>query len=394
MSCACFPYGVRKMTQEFKKIKPTTNTIYRGDNLGIMRAMPDECVDLIYIDPPFFTQKDYKNIWGDKESVFDYGDNFFDGFEDTKDYFESHIMSGNKGLSAYLEWMRYRLVEIHRLLKSTGSLYVHIDYHAVHYLKVILDEIFGYKNFQNEIIWRRKFGSNATSTPRRFSSNTDTILFYTKTKKYIYNQQYLPHDPDYIKKTYRHDDNDGRGKYRIGDLSAPSYSPTLIYNYKDYEPPKKGWRVNKARMEKLEKENRLAFPKKKTGRIQQKRYLSEVNGNPVENIWDDIKMLQDRSPEKTGWPTQKPLALLERILKTSSKEGDVIFDCFAGCGTAMHAAHNLKRKWIGIDVSPTAIKVNKERLEKVGANVHVKDENELPVKLDSKKKKSKNKKTA
>jgi site-specific DNA-methyltransferase (adenine-specific) len=343
--------------------------------------MPDKCVNLIYIDPPFFTQKNYKNIWGDKESVQDYGADFFNGFEDTRDFFERHINSDAKGLKAFLEWIRARFVECERILKDSGSFYLHLDYHTVHYAKVMLDEIFGYKNFRNEIIWRRKKGSNATKKARRFSTNSDTILFYTKSKQYLFDLPYLPHDEEYVKKTYKFDDNDGRGLYRLGDLSAPSYSPTLIYDYKEYKPPRKGWRYNQSKMKQMDEEGRLKFPTKETGRIQQKRYLSEMKGNPVENIWFDIGALQDKSPEKTGWPTQKPVALLERIISSSSKEGDIVFDCFAGCGTAMHAAHNLKRKWIGIDISPTAIRVNQERLEELGAKVNVVDENDLPVNL-------------
>lgn len=368
---------------KYKPIKPSTNTIFRGDNLAIMKALPDAFVDLVYIDPPFFTQKDYKNIWGDPESVLDWETKKLDGFFDTKDFFEKHVHHGEKGLTAYLSWLRCRLIEIHRILKPTGSFYCHLDYHAVHYVKVILDEVFGYKNFRNEIIWRRKTGSNATSAPRRLPCNADTILFYTKSDDYEFNPVFLPHDPEYVKKNYRFDDNDGRGLYRIGDLSAPSFSPTLVYNYKGYKPPAKGWRVNLERMKELDKEKRLVFPESKEGRIAQKRYLEEMKGNPVENIWDDIGMLQDKSPEKTGWPTQKPLALLERIISMSSKENELVFDCFAGCGTAMHAAHKLRRKWIGIDISPTAIKVNKKRFEEANAKVNVIDEHDLPVDLSS-----------
>jgi site-specific DNA-methyltransferase (adenine-specific) len=256
-----------------------------------------------------------------------------------------------------------------------------LDYHAVHYVKVILDEVFGYKNFRNEIIWRRKIGSNATSAPRRLPCNTDTILFYTKSDKYEFTPTYLPHNPEYVNKFYRFNDNDGRGLYQLADLSAPSHSPTLVYNYKGWEPPAKGWRFNLARMKELDSQGRLYFPSDKNGRPRLKRYLNEMKGTLVENIWDDIGMLQDKSPEKTGWPTQKPLALLERIISMSSKENELVFDCFAGCGTAMHAAHKLKRKWIGIDISPTAIKVNKKRFEEAKAKVTVIDEHDLPVDL-------------
>lgn len=379
---------------KYKLIKPQTNTIFRGDNLAIMRAMPSEFVDLCYIDPPFYSQKDYKNIWGDRESTHDYSSEEFDGFKDTKDFFEKHVNSGAKGLNAYLEWLRYRLIEIHRILKPTGVFFLHLDYHAVHYAKVMLDEIFGYKCFQNEIIWRRKTGSNATGTPRRLPSNTDTILFYSKSEKYTFNPIYKPHDPEYVKKFYRFDDEDGRGKYRIDNMSAPSFSPTLVYKYKGYEPPEKGWRYNLDRMKQLDREGRIHFPKEKTGRLALKRYLNEMKGTLLENIWDDIGMLQHSSSEKTGWSTQKPQPLLERIIEMCSNEGDMVFDCFAGCGTSMHASHNLKRKWIGIDVSPTAVKVNKNRLEDVKAKVNVIDEHDLPVELGSKQVPRKLKKSA
>lgn len=184
------------MSSKFKKITPKSNTIYRGDNLEIMRALPDGFVDLCYIDPPFFTQRDYKNIWGDKESVLDWESSKLDGFFDTKDFFEKHVHNGEKGLAAYLVWLRLRLIEIHRILKPTGSLYLHLDYHAVHYVKIMLDEIFGYENFKNEIIWQRKQGSNSTSAPKSLSNNSDTILFYTKSKKYTFHAQYQAYEDE------------------------------------------------------------------------------------------------------------------------------------------------------------------------------------------------------
>lgn len=375
---------------KFKPIKPKANTIFRGDNLEILKALPDSFVDLVYIDPPFFSQKDYKNIWGDKDSVKVFKDEF-DGFKDTQDHFEFLSQTGAKGLQAYLEWLELRLIEIHRILKPTGSFYLHLDYHAVHYAKVILDRVFGYNNFRNEIIWRRKTGSNSTGTPRRLPCNTDTILFYTKSNDYTFNPLYLKHDEDYVKKFYRFDDNDGRGPYQLADMSAPSYSPTLVYSYKGFEAPAKGWRYNLETMKRLDKEGRINFPDSKDKRPRLKRYLNEMKGTLIENIWDDIGMLQNKSKEKTGWSTQKPIPLLERIIHLSSNEGDVVFDCFAGCGTSMEAAHNLKRKWIGVDISKTAVKVNEKRLLERGAVVNVVDENELPVELSSSSKKKKEK---
>jgi DNA modification methylase len=164
--------------------------------------------------------------------------------------------------------------------------------------------------------------------------------------------------------------------YTTTDMSAPSYSPTLIYKYKGYEAPKNGWRVNLAKMKELDSEGRLVFG---DHTIRRKNLLKDRKGVPLTNIWLDIGCLQGNSDEKTKWPTQKPVALLERILEMSSNEGDLVFDCFAGCGTTMHAAHKLKRKWVGVDISKTAMKVNSDRLEKIGARVTVVHEDDLDV---------------
>ena len=366
---------------KYKKIAPKTNTIYRGDNLEIMRAMPDGFVDLCYIDPPFFTQKNYKNIWGDKESVLDWESANLDGFFDTKDFFERHVHNGEKGLAAYLAWMRSRLTEIHRVLKPSGSFYLHLDHHAVHYVKVMLDEIFGYKNFRNEITWQRKIGSNSTGKARSWPNNSDYILFYTKSDNYTFNPQYFDDSdelPESITKMYRHNDEDGKGLYRLGPMEAPSDSPTLKFTFMGITPPRKGWRWTKERMSQAYKDGILVV-NRETNSIQQKMYLEKRKGAIIESIWTDIRCVQGGSAEYVGWPTQKPAALLERIIATSSNEGDVVFDCFAGCGTAMHTAHKLKRKWVGVDISPTAMDVNVKRLEAIGAKVNVVDEKKLEL---------------
>lgn len=369
---------------KYKKITPKTNTIFRGDNLEIMRAMPDESVDLVYIDPPFFTQRNYQNIWGDKESVADFESNFFDGFKDTRDFFEMHIKGDAKGLKAYLEWMRARIVECHRLLGSKGTFYLHLDYHAIHYVKVICDEIFGYSNFRSEVTWRRKRSSNSTAeTPKSLSTVTDHILVYSKGPEFTFNMQYQAYDQEFIDKYYSQVDENGE-RYQSADLTSPSYRPNLIYTYKGYKPGKNGWAVSKEKMAEMDRQGRILFPKSKDGRLRRKNFLKDQKGLPINNLWLDIGNVQKESLEGTGWPTQKPVALLERVISLSSNEGDVVFDCFAGCGTSMHAAHNLKRKWIGIDISPTAIRVNKKRLEDIGAKVEVVDEKDLEVKLGHK----------
>jgi site-specific DNA-methyltransferase (adenine-specific) len=361
------------MPKAASRLQVSTNTIFRGENLCIMREMPDECVDLVYIDPPFFTQRTYKNIWGDKESVQDFGESAR-GFDDTKDYFERHIATNATGLRAYLEWLRVRLVEIHRVLKHTGSFYCHLDFHAVHYAKVIIDEIFGYKNLQNEIIWIRKHGAGPVYN--RFSNNHDTILYYSKSDEFVFNKQYTACSDEKLLKQFPLVDEDGR-RYQSGDTSNPAIRPNLMYEFQGYPHPKNGWRWELGKMEKFHREGRLIYPKSKTGRIRIKLYQDQHKGDPVTNIWDDIGNVQGAAKEKTGWPTQKPVALLERVIAASSNEGNIVFDAFAGCGTTMHAAHNLKRKWIGIDVSSTAAKVNEQRLKELGAVVRVVEEKEV-----------------
>jgi site-specific DNA-methyltransferase (adenine-specific) len=317
---------------------------------------------------------------GDKESVLDWEKSKLDGFFDTKDFFESHVHNGEKGLSAYLVWLRIRLIEIHRILSPTGAFYIHLDYHAAHYVKVILDEIFGYKNFRSEIIWKRKNGKNSPGEAKNYSSNVDIILYYTKSKdEFTFNPQYGALDPEYVKRAYRYDDQDGKGPYRLGPLSKLSHAPHACFDWRGYKAPKNGWRWTRERLEKAFKDGRLKLPKDKDGQVNQKQYLNEMKGNSLSNIWDDIAMVNRVSNEATGWPTQKPVALLERIISVSSNEGDMIFDCFAGCGTAMHASHNLKRKWVGVDVSTTAMKVNKKRLEELNAKVTIVDEKELEI---------------
>lgn len=377
---------------KYKTIKPQTNTIFRGDNLAIMGAMPDGFVDLCYIDPPFFTQRDYKNIWGDKHSVLDWDSSQLDGFFDTKDFFEKHVHNSEKGITAYLVWLRLRLQEIHRILKKNGVFFLHLDYHAVHYAKVMCDEIFGYNNLRNEIIWKRTVGGSNTSKSQ-FGNTTDTILFYSKSNNWNFEMQYEAYDESYIKTHYSNLSKDGR-RYQLGDLTSPSHNPSTIYEYKGHKPPKNGWRWNLDKMKEMHKNGYVHFPNDKNKRLRQIRYLDEQKGVPLSNLWIDIPPVNSQAKEDTGWPTQKPSALLERIILAASKEGDLVFDCFAGCGTSMHAAHKLRRKWIGIDISPTAIKVNKKRLEDVKAKVDIIDEHDLPVELGSNQDQRKLKKSA
>jgi site-specific DNA-methyltransferase (adenine-specific) len=283
---------------------------------------------------------------------------------------------GSNQMMAYLVMMTARLMELHRTLKPAGSLYLHCDPSASHYLKVVLDTIFGAGNFRNEIIWKRKTGRGDTGgTSRRFGNVTDILLFYSKTQASTFNQLFRPNDPEYIEQFFRHTDENGR-RYASDNLASPSPRPNLTYEYKGYKPPRFGWAISKEKMERWDKEGRLIFPKTPEGRIRRKRYLDELIGEPIQNLWDDIAPLSAFTSERLGYPTQKPLALLERIIQASSNPGDVVLDPFCGCGTAVVAAEKLKRKWVGIDITHLGITAMKYRLKEAfpGISFKVKGE--------------------
>lgn len=368
------------------------NKIYYGDNLEILRKyIQEESVDLCYIDPPFNSNRNYnqiyKNIGEDKAQAQVFVDTWEwnlrgeMGLLEIKENYNRlfteqaiELISGlekvlKKGsLFAYLVSMTLRIAEIRRVLKETGSFYLHCDPTASHYLKLILDAIFVPMGgeYLNEITWKRKTGRGETNhKSNRFGVCTDIIFFYSKSKTNIFHSQFN-FDADgykeYVSKFFKHQDENGR-IYRIADLSSPSPRPNLIYEYKGYQPPKNGWAVSKEKMEQMDREGRLYFPKNPEGRIQRKRFLDELKGKPVQNLWDDIEMISSQSAERLGYQTQKPEALLERIIKASSNEGDVILDAYCGCGTTIAVAEKLKRKWIGIDITFQSIAVIMKRFE-------------------------------
>ena len=231
---------------------------------------------------------------------------------------------------------------------------------------MLMDAIYGVPNYRNEITWKRRYGSFSTvHESKKFGVSTDTLLFYVKSQDASFNSQYVFDDPqyrEYIKKHFRYIDETGR-RYRIDNLANPALRPNLIYEYKGYQPPKNGCAISKEKMEQWDREGRLHFPKKPTGRIQRKRFLDELKGKPVQNLWDDIRMVSSQSNERTGYPTQKPLVLLERIIKASSNPGDMVLDPFCGCATACIAADKLGREWVGIDISPKAAELVNMRLQ-------------------------------
>jgi site-specific DNA-methyltransferase (adenine-specific) len=272
-------------------------------------------------------------------------------------------------MMAYLTAMCLRLLELHRVLKPTGSLYLHCDPTASHYLKVVLDGVFGPEQFRNEIVWKRKAGRGETNVAAiRFGVSHDIVLFYSKSSQTRLTRQYRESNPDYIASKFTHVDEYGR-RYRRDNLTSPSPRPNLTYAYKGYAPPAKGWAVSLETMQRMDADGRLYFPEDKAQRIQRKRYLDELAGETVDSLWDDISAINSQATERLGYPTQKPLALLERIIAASSNEGDVVLDPFCGCGTAVHAAQKLHRRWIGIDITHLAIGLIERRLKDAFAGI-------------------------
>jgi len=377
----------------------TENTLFYGDNLNILREyILDESIDLIYLDPPFNSSRSYNVLFKDESGIdseaqitafedtwhWNYlADQTYRGIVTDAPERVSQLMSSLKNIvgtkspmMAYLVMMTARLVELHRILRSTGSLYLHCDPTASHYLKIILDTIFGPQNFRNEIIWKRQSAHSDAKT--KFSDVTDTILFYAKSKDTLFHPQYGQHDPQYIETFYRFDDHDGRGLYRLGDMASPNPRPNMMYEWMGFSYPAKGWRYQRETMQKLHDEGRIYYPRHKGGSLDTtkrpalKRYLNEQEGSIITNAWIDINPLHSSDAERLGYPTQKPLALLERIIAASSNPGDTILDPFCGCGTAIAAAQKLGRKWIGIDITHLSIALQKYRMEAMFPGIHFK----------------------
>ena len=320
-----------------------TRIIYCGDNLDQLKQLPDACVDLIYIDPPFNSNRNYEVFWGETKEK--------RSFEDR-----------HESTHAYIDYMRPRCVELARVLKKTGSFYYHCDWHASHYVKVMLDQIFGENNFQTDIIWQRTLSKGLAFTG--LPNNHDTIFYYGGGGQLTFNRPYNPYDPDNLdEKTaskYCHRDPDGR-IYRFDNLINPNPDrPNLTYEFLGV---KRVWRWTQDRMKEAYASGLVV--QTKPGAVPQlKRYLDEQEARPLDSVWTDIPPINSQAKERLGYPTQKPLPLLERIVRMSSNENDIVLDAFCGCGTALVAAQNLKRQWIGIDISPTACRVMAHRLHR------------------------------
>jgi len=317
-----------------------TNVIYCGDNLDVLpKYIDSDSVDLIYIDPPFNTSRKYEVFWGEAVERRAFDDRY-----------------GNA--MAYLEWMRPRLAQLYRVLKTTGSFYYHCDWHASHYLKVELDRMFGFNNFQNEIVWYRSYAHN---DPKRFGASHDVLLFYSKSPRKTWHRLYGPYSQEHIDNSFRYVEPDGR-RYQLVTLTASKPGGDTQYEWRGKRPPRgRYWAYSKANMEHLDKQGLIVYSKTGTPRL--KVYWDESKGVPLQTVWTDIRPIGAHARERLGYPTQKPLPLLERVVTASSNEGDVVLDAFCGCGTTLEAAAKLKRRWIGIDFSPTACRVMVKRLQ-------------------------------
>lgn len=359
------------------------NQLFYGDNIEVLRKhIRDGSVDLCYIDPPFNSKRNYNQIYNNigKEDqaqaqafidTWTWDDlanqNLAEILENYQGKFTSQSIDliigltkvlGKGSLLAYLVSMTLRIAEIHRVLKATGSFYLHCDPTASHYLKLVLDAIFcpNGGDFKNEIVWKR---TTAHSDSKRYGNNIDIIFFYTKSNCWTWNQIWKPHDEKY-RKRFKNQDSDGRN-WTDDNLTAKGLSGGG-YEY-EYKGVKSLWRVPESTMKKLDAEGKLHFTR--TGGIRLKRYLDENKGSSLQSLWEDILPLNSQARERLGYPTQKPTALLERIIKVSSNEGDIVLDAYCGCGTTVSVSQSLKRQWIGIDITYQSISLILKRLEDV-----------------------------
>jgi DNA modification methylase len=345
-----------------------TGVIYCGDNLDRLKTLPDQCVDLIYIDPPFNSNRNYEVFWGETKE---------------KRSFEDRHAS----TQAYIEYMRPRCVQLARVLKKTGSFYYHCDWHASHYVKVMLDQLLGENSFQNEIVWKR---TSAHSSAKRYGPVHDVIFFYTASDTYVWNPQYQPYEPEYLAMFFEQVDEDGR-RWKRMDLTGDGVrNGESGKTWRSIDVTSKGrhWAIPREtielyglqglvdlteRLDALDDAGAIHWPKKEDGVPRIKQYADKMPGVPLQTVWTDIRPLHNLSTEREGYPTQKPLQLLDRIIKSSSNSNDIVLDAFCGCGTALVSAENLGRRWIGIDVSPTACRVMASRLERICGREEGKD---------------------
>jgi len=356
------------------------NKLYFGDNLAILREhVPDESVDLIYLDPPFNSKATYNVLFSEKNGtesaaqITAFDDTWHWGIESEAVYYEV-VTAGGKladllgalrqflgtnDMMAYLTMMAIRLKELHRVLKPTGSIYLHCDPTASHYLKLLLDAVFGPQCFVNEIIWQRSTAHNMPT--KGYVRANDVILFFTKSPDAPFNQQYTEYSPQQMKR-YRRDETGHL--YKAENLTFSTANRKRQFEWRGTKPPaNRSWGASLEQLEKWYQEGRILLKRDGTPRLDGlKVYLKDMPGSPVTTNWTDIPRIGNTSKERLGYPTQKPETLLERIIKASSNEGNVVLDPFCGCGTAIAVAERLHRRWIGIDITHLAVTLMKHRL--------------------------------
>ncbi len=352
--------------------------LYFGDNLDILREhLPNESVDLVYLDPPFNSKRDYNLLfktpkghsadaqitafedswhWGEQAER-EYRDLLSQKNTDVAEMIRAlRSFLGENDMMAYLVMMANRLLELHRVLKPTGSLYLHCDPTASHYLKIILDSVFGKENFRSEIIWKRSASHGGAVS---YNDVHDVLLYFSKTNKPIWNSPRSGYDDEYIKSHYSSRDADGR-RYQLISAHGAGQGPERKFGDKIIPPPQGRHWMSQEHIDSMIAENKVIFTK--SGMPRYKKYLDESEGPPLTSVWDDIFPVNSQAAERLGYPTQKPLALLERIIQASSNPGDLVLDPFCGCGTAVHAAEKLGREWVGIDITNLAISLIEKRL--------------------------------
>ncbi len=373
-----------------------SQTIWTGDCLDVMRGMNSATVDLIYLDPPFNSNADYAAPIGsaaagaafkDTWTLSDLDVEWINLIETKHPKMWRVLMAAmTPSDKSYLAYMAARLMEMPRLLKPTGSIYLHCDSTASHSLKLLMDSIFGHQNFRSEVIWKRAHSHNSA---RRYGPIHDVILFYTASDMYRWTKVRQPYDPDYIERYFKFDDGDGRGRYWTGDITGSGTRDGETGKpWRGFDPTAKGrhWMVPPDELDKLDADNRVYWPPTKGAWPKNKRYLSEAKGVPLQDIITDIRGLSTMGAakgERVGYPTQKPLALLERFIAASSNPGDVVLDPFCGCATACIAAQRLDREWVGIDISPKAADLVKLRMrDQLGLFYTGEHRTDLPQRTD------------
>lgn len=356
------------------------NVLYYGDNLEVLRErVGTETIDLVYLDPPFNSNRSYNVLFRrrsgeEAQAQIEAFDDTWTWSQESERQYEDLVaggapvrvadavqamrrLLGDNDVLAYLVMMTARLVELHRVLKHTGSLYLHCDPTASHYLKILLDAVFGPERFLAEVIWKR---TSAHNRVRRFGPVHDTILGYAKGTDWTWNPIYVPYDREYIDRDYRRVEPGTGRRYRISDLT--SNNPGSRYEFHGLLPPGgRYWAYAKETLERFESEGRIVWSS--NGYPQYKRYLDEMPGQMAQDLWTDVPQINNRSRERLGYPTQKPVTLLERIIQASSDSGQVVLDPFCGCGTTVDAAQKLGRRWIGIDITYLAIDLINKRLK-------------------------------